>query len=165
MMVDAVEINAMNLYSLSNYEKGRLRTSRPISIWEKKRLKTSIEVMSKILCALECKNCPIEKINAFIDSNRERIFPINCSLCEVILATNYSEKQSEILNLMSSIVYDMESILSRFWVKKSQLYELYFLLHAFHNLPRAFFDNSSKLYMGSVEVLQYANEWLSKMSN
>ena len=73
MMVDAVEINAMNLYSLSNYEKGRLRTSRPISIWEKKRLKTSIEVMSKILCALECKNCPIEKINAFIDSNQENI--------------------------------------------------------------------------------------------
>lgn len=165
IMSDAIEINAMNLYILFNYEKGRLCTSRLIIIWEKKRLKTSIEMMAKILCALKYRNCPTDKINAFIDNNRGRIFPINCSSCEKILDTNYSEKQSEILNLMSYILCDMGSVLSRFWVKKSQLKELYCLLHAFHNLPRAFFDSSSKLYMEPTDVLQYANEWLSKMSN
>ena len=48
IMSDAIEINAMNLYILSNYEKGRLCTSRLIAIWEKKRLKISIEMMAKI---------------------------------------------------------------------------------------------------------------------
>ncbi len=34
-MIDAIEINAMNLYSLSNYEKGRLCTSKLLSAQEK----------------------------------------------------------------------------------------------------------------------------------
>jgi len=68
-MIDAIEINAMNLYSLSNYEKGRLCTSKLLSAQEKKRLKASVEIMSMILCVLERKNCQIEKINVFIILN------------------------------------------------------------------------------------------------
>lgn len=160
IMIDAIEINAMNLYSLSNYEKGRLCTSKLLSAQEKKRLKASVEMMSMILCVLERKNSQIEKINVFIDNNRGKIFPIDCDFGETILSTDYSEKQIEILNLMSNLLHSMKSILSKFWVKKSRLYKLYCLLHAFHNLPKAFFDSSSELYMSSDEVLQYANEWL-----
>jgi len=75
-MVGTVEINSMSLYILSNYEKGRLSVSRPIFLKKKKRLRTSIGVMSMILCGLEGRNCPIEKINEFIDNNRGKFSPM-----------------------------------------------------------------------------------------
>lgn len=102
-MIDAIEINAMNLYSLSNYEKGRLCTSKLLSAQEKKRLKASVEIMSMILCVLERKNCQIEKINVFIDNNRGKIFPIDCDFCETILSTTPTDvgSSSRVLFLLS----------------------------------------------------------------
>lgn len=162
-MVSATEINAVNLYILSNYEKGKLRTSRPISIREKRRLKTSVEIMSMILSELECKDCQTEQINIFIDRHRGVIFPIDCNHCETLLYTNYSDKQKEILKLMDSLLYSMGLILSEFWIGKKKMQELFYLLHAFHNLPKAFFNRSSKLFMSCDDVLKYANEWLSQI--
>lgn len=101
-----------------------------LSAQEKKRLKASVEMMSMILCVLERKNSQIEKINVFIDNNRGKIFPIDCDFCETILSTDYSEKQIEILNLMSNLLHSMKSILSKFWVKKADYinYIAYFTL-------------------------------------
>lgn len=164
MMVDTIQINAMNLYSLSNFEKGRLCSSKPISPWEKKRLKASVEMMSMILCGLECKDFPVEKINTFIDANRGKIFPIDCDYCETNVCMDYSEKQREVLELMSSLLFNMKSILSKARIQKNELQELSYLLHAFHNLPRALFSCSSKLYMSSDDAVQYANEWIFRMN-
>ena len=75
-MAGTVEISSMSLYILSNYEKGRISVSRPILPKEKKRLRTSIDVMSILLCGLEGRNCPIEKINEFIDNNRGKFSPM-----------------------------------------------------------------------------------------
>ena len=163
IMVGAAEANAMNLYILSNYEKARLCTSRPISAREKKRLKTSAEIMSAILCGLAGGACDTERINAFIDSNRGKIFPADCNLCGAVLGADYSEKQREILGKMTSLLYNMKSILSKFRIRKSERMELYCLLHAFHNLPRALFDCSSELYIHPDDAMRYADEWLSRV--
>lgn len=162
-MVGTVEINSMSLYILSNYEKGRLSVSRPIFLKEKKRLRTSIGVMSMILCGLEGNNCPIEKINEFIDNNRGKIFPDDFSRCEVIVSADYSEKQRDVLGLMQRLLYKMQSVLSKFLLGKSERQELFYLLHAFHNLPRALLSCSSKLYESSDDVLRYADEWLAEI--
>ena len=163
IMVGAAEANAMNLYILSNYEKARLCTSRPISAGEKKRLKTSAEIMSAILCGLAGGNCDAERINAFIDSNKGKIFPIDCNRCEAVCGADYSEKQREILGKMTSLLYSIEAILSKPRIRKSERMELYCLLHAFHNLPRALLDCSSKLYISPDDAVQYADEWLSRV--
>lgn len=162
-MVGTVEINSMSLYILSNYEKGRLSVSRPIFLKEKKRLRTSIGVMSMILCGLEGNNCPIEKINEFIDNNRGKNFPDHFSRYEVIVSADYSEKQRDVLGLMQRLLYKMQSILSKFLLGKSERQELFYLLHAFHNLPRALLSCSSKLYESSDDVLGYADEWLAEI--
>lgn len=163
IMVGAAEANAMNLYILSNYEKARLCTSRPISAREKKRLKTSAEIMSAILCGLAGGACDMERINAFIDSNRGKIFPADCSLCGAVCGADYSEKQREILGKMTSLLYNMKSILSKFRIRKSERMELYCLLHAFHNLPRALLGCSSELYIHPDDAMRYADEWLSQV--
>jgi len=75
IMVDAAEANAMNLYIISNYEKARLCTSKPISAGEKKRLKTSTDIMSAILCGLAGGNCDEEGINAFIERQQRKNLP------------------------------------------------------------------------------------------
>ena len=113
-MAGTVEINSMSLYILSNYEKGRLSVSRPIFLKEKKRLRTSIGVMSMILCGLEGNNCPIEKINEFIYNNRGKNFPDHFSRYEVIVSADYSEKQRDVLGLMQRLLYKMQSVLSKF---------------------------------------------------
>lgn len=163
IMVGAAETNAMNLYILSNYEKARLCTSKPISAGEKKRLKTSAEIMSAILCGLAGGNCDAERINAFIESNRGKIFPADCSLCGAVCGADYSEKQREILGKMTSLLYSIESILSKPRIRKSERMELYCLLHAFHNLPRALFDCSSELYISPDDAIRHADEWLSRV--
>ncbi len=163
IMVDAAEANAMNLYIISNYEKARLCTSKPISAGEKKRLKTSTDIMSAILCGLAGGNCDEERINAFIESNKGKIFPIDCNRREAICGTDYSEKQGEILGKMTSLLYSIEAILSKPRIRKSERWELYCLLHAFHNLPRALFGCSSELYIHPDDAMRYADEWLSRV--
>ena len=66
--------------------------------------------MSAILCRLAGGACDTERINAFIDSNRGKIFPADCSLCGAVCGADYSEKQREILGKMTSLLYNSVKI-------------------------------------------------------
>ena len=82
-------------------------------------------------------------INHFIDENRGKIFPLNCNYCEVNLSAEYSLKQYEIIALMNDLLFKLKKIVARTFINGSDLHELFCLLHAFHNLPRAFFSCST----------------------
>lgn len=163
LMDTTIERNAMNLYHLSNYEKGRLRLSKLFFILERKKLKAAIETMSLIVYGFDHIDCQLDIINHFIDENRGKIFPLNCDYCEVILSAEYSLKQYEIIALMNDLLFKLKKIVARTFINGSDLHELFCLLHAFHNLPRAFFSCSTKLCLSSSEALQYANDWIHRI--
>ena len=159
-MNNTLDSFASVLYCLVTYEKGRLVTSKSTFISEKKRLSESVEMMSMLLCGIECRECSTEKINDFISKNQGKIFPDNCYLCSTNMSMNITKKQRGIISLMRYILSEIKAILSKNRIKKNELQEISYLLRAFHNLPRAFFSCSSNLYLSYNDALKNANDWL-----
>ena len=153
------------LYILSNYEKGKFATSSHFSILKRHRLKESIRMMSLMVCVLEGTDCSKNELDAFIQRNCGRIFPVDCDCSESSEYPFTSTAGIEVVGLMKVILNELKSILDKTWITKKDKIKVAYLLRAFHNLPRSFFNLSSKLYLDCESAMQYAKDWLRRIPN
>ena len=165
MMKNTIECYAEYLYCLSNYEKGRFAASSHFSIMKRNRLKKSIQMMSLMVCMLEGTDCSVNELNSFILRNRGKIFPIDCGFCESSNYLYFRTTNDEIITLMNGILNRILIALEKPKLQKEEKNNVAYLLRAFHNLPRAFFNSSSRLFLNRDTAIQYANDWLCRMTN
>lgn len=162
------------LYVISNFEKGRVKSS---GIWKRKyvkSLKNSVEIMS-LLTNLISENREISQdeisfLQCFIRENNDVIFLDEENLISLFCEKNnldFSPNEFEdITRLMNDIIFEIKNLL----LTKEKCYKtkISYLLRAFHNLPKVFLDLSDeKVFEHEIqpiakqEAIEYALSYLS----
>lgn len=162
------------LYVVSNFEKGRVKSS---GIWNRKyvqSLKKSLEIM-ELLTNLISANKEISQeeirfLQGFIHENNGVIFSgegnINALFGDKNDFVFLSNDFEDVIKLMKDIILEIKNLLCT----KSKNYKtkISYLLRAFHNLPKVFLDpNDAKVFnldiqpIAQQEAIQYAFSYLS----
>lgn len=154
--MDDYAIMAELLYTISNYEKGRIQVKK---VWSKRyinSLKESIHIM-KCIVAMMKRSDAMETIDIkilvdYVNKNEELIFSVG--LGEKLLTTyetgvsfqyTSDDKKQEILQLMESILILCNKLLNQH--KKDYKIKISYLLMALHNIPRMFFSNDKDTWL------------------
>ena len=162
------------LYVVSVFEKGRLKSS---VIWKRKyvrSLKKSLEVMTLLTDLLsrnkEISQEEIDFLQEFLYENNGVIFPgrgnINAFWGNENDFRFLSNDFEDIIKLMNGIMLEIKNLLC---IKnKNYKIKIWYLLSAFHNLPRVFLDpKEAKVFNLDIqpitcqEAVQYAFLYLS----
>lgn len=170
------------LYIISNYEKGRIKTT---GIWRKQyknSLKKSLEIMQLLVYFLKTnKNITIEEMQPIFDyykQNTYKIFPQSTIVFDdyisnetnIFLNTVYKEKNASlrVVEYMESILKKCDTLL----VDKDRQYKMKVssLIKAFHNLPKVYLDPTVKTLcnigiqpISEDEAIDYAESYISKI--
>ena len=169
------------LYIISNYEKGRIKTTGIWSKQYKNSLKKSIEIMQLLIYFLKTnENITVEEMQPIFDyykQNIHKIFPQSAIALEdyisndtnIFLNTVYKEE-----NVSLRVVEYMESILKRcdtLLVDKEENYkvEISLLIKAFHNLPKVYLNPTAQTLcnigihpISENEAIDYVQSYISK---
>lgn len=134
------------LYVVSNFEKGRIKSS---GIWKRKyvkALKNSLEIMVLLTHLIstnkEISQDEIRFLQGFIHQNNGVIFSGEGNINALIdnkKEFGFSSHDFEnVIKMMNDIILEIQNLLST----KTKKYKtkISYLLKAFHNLPRAFLD-------------------------
>ena len=162
------------LYVVSNFEKGRVKSS---GVWRRKyvnSLKKSLEIMA-LLTNLISENKEISQdemrsLQEFIHENKGVIFSGAGNIDALLDDKNdvgfLSNDFEDVIKLMNDILLEIKNLLSI----KSKNYKskIAYLLRAFHNLPKVFLDpNDTTVFNLNIqpiarqEAIQYAGSYLS----
>lgn len=172
--MDAITVINEVLYIISTYEKGKVEVG---NFWRKKNYKLFLESINIIELLLELLSCPEHEhftkkflpVIIFIDKNTNVIFPESKGLN--VLKNNGLEFdcQSEDTIFAHRDVIDQMNIIIQKCKTEKKKKNIFYLLMAFHNLPRVFFNsNLTPLFSCSVtpisskEALEIAMTWMNK---
>ena len=168
------------LYIISNYEKGRIKTTGIWGIKYKKSLLESLEIMSKI----------IELLAGDKDVSHEEMMPI-MQFCRKNINIIFSTKTLDITNensmiclaaskdqckmsSKSEVIFCMREITNRCFdlianKEKGYKLQIFYLLMAFHNLPKVYLDvkaetlcNIGVCPISEEEAIKYAKSYIHK---
>ena len=162
------------LYVVSNFEKGRVKSS---GIWRRKyvkSLKNSLEIMA-LLTNLISANKEISQdefhfLQKFIHENTGVIFPGEGNINVLFGGKNdfgsLPNAFEDTIKLMNGIISEIKNLLCA--RNENYKIKISYLLRAFHNLPKVFIDpNEGKVFNLDIqsiphqEAIQYAFSYLS----
>ena len=169
------------LYIISNYEKGRIKTSGIWSTHYTTSLMDSFQIIIALISMLESnRSISVEEMSPFWDyyQKNTNIFPTsetlnidgvyrNTSRTTLMDESYYSNNSMAVLQMMKQIALKCNLLISN----KSKDYKVHLslLLRAFHNLPKVFLDPSKPTLfnigvqsISEEEALQYALFYLQK---
>ena len=163
------------LYLISNFEKGRVKSS---GIWGRKYVnsfKKSLDIMSLLLNLMsrtrKITQDDIHILKHFMQKNDGVIF--NCDYKESSLVfdnndLDYTSKEyRNVINMMNEIIFEINNLLCT--RPTNYKLKISYLLRALHNLPRVFLNpNYSKISISPIapsEALEAANSYLRLKEN
>lgn len=170
------------LYIISNYEKSRIPVSK---FWKKiyiKSLRESIEIMELLLLLIEKEgDISVKEMVPFFDYYKRSKCPqfrlIGVDLKELMQDTSrillvgnatHSEINIVIINFMKKIIIECNFLIKN--KERGYKLKIYYLLAAFHNLPRAFIDttketlfNNGTRPISSEEAIEYSLSYIKIM--
>jgi len=168
------------LYIISNYEKGRLKTT---GIWSRRyinSLRESLEMMGRITELLaedtDVSQEEIMPIMEFYRQNLNIIFPASESawigedgLKELEVKKDQSQTagREEVICHMRKILSECFDLLER--KGRRYKYRLFYLLMAFHNLPKVYLDATAETLcnigisaISEEDAIKHANSYMKK---
>lgn len=172
--MDAITVINELLYIISTYEKGKVDVG---NFWRKKHYNLFLESINVIELLLEVLRCPehenltkkILPVITFIDKNTNVIFPESKGLA--LLRNGGLEFDLHSEDTVSShrdVINQMNIIIQKCKTEKKKK-NAFYLLMAFHNLPRVFLkSNLTPLFscyvtpISSREALEIATIWTNK---
>ncbi len=162
------------LYVVSNFEKGRVKSS---GIWNKKYVKSlesSIEIMTLLTNLIsgnkEISQNEIHFLQDFIHKNKGIIFNNEGNIDVIFDDKNdfipSSNDFEEPIKLMNYIIIEIKNLLRT--KSKNYKIKISYLLKAFHNLPKVFLDpKDTRVFnldihpIDQQEAVQYAFSYIS----
>ena len=169
------------LYIISNYEKGRIKTT---GIWSKKyknSLKKSLEIMQLLIYFLKTnKNITVEEMQPIFDyykQNTYKIFPQSTidfddyisNDAKIFLNTVYTDKNASlrVVEYMESMIKKCDMLLDD--KEKQYKVKISSLIKAFHNLPKVYLNPTAQTLfnigikpISEDEAIDYAESYISK---
>lgn len=165
------QIFSLIAYMISNYEKGRIKST---SFWSKKYI-ASLDESIKILILLvdlisnnkDVSNDNISKLQNYIDNNYATVFNNKLILVDYIKPNDNTfvvDDYTQIIDLMYTILYKIKTLL--YCRPNKYKFVISYLLKSFHNLPRVFFPQDTRVFLGihissisPSDALLYANSY------
>lgn len=178
VFVDKNAVIGELLYVISNYEKGRITTSK---IWTRKYMESlehSLEVMRILLLLLET-DCSLtseemypvfhylrENCHKFWSGDGQTIDIINCPSNITFWATNdVNQDYRVVIDMMKKINTQCVFLVRQNGRNRKK--QLYFLLHALHNLPKVFLNPQEQTLfnlgihpISTENAIQYAKSYI-----
>lgn len=165
------QIFSLIAYMISNYEKGRIKST---SFWPKNYITSlyeSIEILILLVDLIsknkDISNDNLSKLQNYIDNHYATVFNNKLILVDYIEPNDNTfivDDYAQIIDLMYTILYKIKTLLySR---PNKYKFVISYLLKSFHNLPRVFFPQDTQDFLGihissisPSDALIYANSY------